>query len=77
MSLARVAASFVAGCVIGLALLVWLDPAKPDCKALTIRADISARAAELCTGEIMACQMTFEQVQSVLADRQRANEACQ
>lgn len=50
---------------------------KADCKALTTRAAISTRAAELCTGELVACQMTFEQVQAVLADQQRAKEVCE
>ena len=57
--------------------VVTLVSAKPDCKALTTRAAITTRAAELCTGDLVACPMTFAEVAGVLADQVKAKEACE
>ena len=49
--------------------------ANPGCQAVTARAEISKRAAEICTSELVGCSLTFAQVKEVVAD-QRAAEGC-
>jgi hypothetical protein len=43
-----------------------------DCEALTERAAISKRAADICTGELVGCSLSFEQVERIVAEQEAA-----
>lgn len=47
----------------------------PGCDTLRLQAAISKRAAEICTGDLVGCGLSYEQVQAVLAD-QEAVKVC-
>lgn len=45
-----------------------------ECKASILQAAISNRAAELCTGQLVGCGMTYEQVRQVVAEQVEAEQ---
>jgi hypothetical protein len=48
----------------------------PDtCDTLRLKVAVSKRAAELCTGELVGCGLSYEQITVILAD-QEAVKAC-
>jgi hypothetical protein len=49
--------------------------AKPDCEAARQTAAVSKRAAEIRTGALVGCAMTFEQVRQVVSEQVEA-EVC-
>ena len=64
----------VALCVLAVALHV--TPTNPGCKAKKAEAAISARAAEICTGTLAGCSLTYAEVRGLLADARAAEDAC-
>jgi hypothetical protein len=67
---------FVASALVVLvlfSLVVRLNrDARSNCEALTARAAISKRAAEICTGELVGCSLSFEQVERIVAEQEAA-----
>ena len=49
--------------------------AKPSCAAKKAEAAISARAAEICTGEFIGCSLNYAEVRKLVAEAQAA-KAC-
>jgi len=44
----------------------WLARPKPvDCKAATLKAMISERAAQICTEQLVGCSLSHEQLKEV------------
>ena len=64
----------VALCVLAVALHV--TPTNPGCKAKKAEAAISARAAEICTGEFIGCSLNYAEVRKLVAEAQAA-KACE
>ena len=71
------------GVLAGLAVAVsifavaWVfTSAKPSCKAAKAQAAISARAAEICTGTLIGCSLTYEQVRLLVVEGEAA-KACE
>ena len=59
----------------GFAVALHATPAKP-CAAKKAEAAISARAAEICTGEFIGCSLSYAEVRKLVAEAQAA-KACE
>lgn len=72
-------ARWLEAAVIGGAALVvaaiYLRPASRDCAAEKAELEVSVKAAEICTGTLVGCSLSYEQVRQLVADTRKA-EAC-
>lgn len=46
---------------------------KPDCAALKTEADISIKAAEICTGTMVGCRLDYADVRHVVEHKHKAD----
>ena len=58
------------------AVALHATTASPGCKAKKAEAAISARAAEICTGEFIGCSLSYAEVRKLVAEAQAA-KACE
>ena len=59
-----------------LALLLAACSPVPTCESLKAEAEISIKAAEVCTGAMVGCSLDYAQVREIVAQTRRAERAC-
>lgn len=62
---------------VGWFMAIHLGPDRQSkCEALAASAQISQRATDICTGELIGCSLSFEQVERIVAAHEAAKD-CQ